>query len=89
MAAFDYSSVAELFPTKIDAELFPAKSRGTGDIPLGMGDLRAQRMPSVSQSRSFQPSYFQTRAWKSIRRYSTATEFADYTTAKTIRWSGV
>jgi hypothetical protein len=32
-----------------------------------MDDLRARRMPSVSQSRSFQPSYFQARAWKSMK----------------------
>jgi hypothetical protein len=37
MAAFDYSSVAELFPTKIDAELFPAKSQRRRRHPVGYG----------------------------------------------------
>jgi hypothetical protein len=34
MAAFDYSTVAKLFPTKTDAELSPAKSRRH---PVGYG----------------------------------------------------
>ena len=37
MAAFDYSGVAELFATKIDAELFPAKSQRHRRHPVGYG----------------------------------------------------
>src|SRR2546421_11067538 len=37
MAAFDYSTVAKLFPTKTDAELSSAKSRRHGRHPVGYG----------------------------------------------------
>ena len=37
MAAFDYSTVAELFPTKSDAELFPGKRRRHRRQPVGYG----------------------------------------------------
>jgi hypothetical protein len=37
MAAFDYSTVAKLFPTKTDAELSPAKSRRHRRHPVGYG----------------------------------------------------
>jgi Arc/MetJ-type ribon-helix-helix transcriptional regulator len=37
MAAFDYSTVAKLVPTKTDAELSPAKSRRHGRHPVGYG----------------------------------------------------
>src|SRR5712692_3362257 len=43
-------------------------------------------MLSVSQSKSSHLNFFQTPAWKSIRRYSTATEFAACTKATNIRW---
>src|SRR5712691_1752238 len=35
MAAFDYGSVAELFPTRNEAELFPARSRKLRRDPVG------------------------------------------------------
>lgn len=35
MAAFDYSAVAELFPSRSEAELFPAGSRRLGRGPVG------------------------------------------------------
>ena len=37
MAPFDYGTVAELFPTKSDAELFPGKSRRHRRTPVGYG----------------------------------------------------
>jgi hypothetical protein len=37
MAAFDYSTVAKLSPTKTDAELSPAKSRRHRRHPVGYG----------------------------------------------------
>jgi hypothetical protein len=37
MAAFDYGTVAELFPTRSEAELFPAKSRRLRREPVGYG----------------------------------------------------
>jgi hypothetical protein len=37
MTAFDYSTVAELFPTRSEAELFPAKSRRHRRQPVGYG----------------------------------------------------
>jgi hypothetical protein len=37
MTAFDYSTLAELFPTRNEAELFPAKSRRVGRPPVGYG----------------------------------------------------
>ena len=37
MTAFNYNSVAELFPTKTDVELFPAKSRRVRRQPIGYG----------------------------------------------------
>ena len=37
MTAFDYNIVAELFPTKSDVELFPAKSRRLRRQPVGYG----------------------------------------------------
>ena len=37
MTAFDYNIVAELFPTKKDVELFPAKSRRVSRQPVGYG----------------------------------------------------
>jgi Arc/MetJ-type ribon-helix-helix transcriptional regulator len=37
MAAFNYSTVAELFPTKSEAELFPARSRRLRREPVGYG----------------------------------------------------
>ena len=37
MAAFDYITVAELFPTRSEAELFPARSRRLRREPVGYG----------------------------------------------------
>ena len=37
MTAFDYNIVAELFPTKNEAELFPGKSRRRQRHPVGYG----------------------------------------------------
>jgi hypothetical protein len=37
MAAFDYGTVAELFPTRTEAELFPAKRRRLRREPVGYG----------------------------------------------------
>jgi hypothetical protein len=37
MPAFDYSTVAELFPTRSEAELFPAKGRRLRREPVGYG----------------------------------------------------
>ena len=37
MAAFDYSTVAELFPSRSEAELFPARSRRHRRQPVGYG----------------------------------------------------
>jgi hypothetical protein len=37
MAVFDYSTVAELFPTRSEAELFPARSRRLRREPVGYG----------------------------------------------------
>ncbi len=37
MTAFDYNIVAELFPTKSEAELFPGKSRRHRRHPVGYG----------------------------------------------------
>jgi len=37
MAAFDYSTVAELFPSRSEAELFPARSRRHRREPVGYG----------------------------------------------------
>ena len=37
MSAFDYSSVAELFPTRTEAELFPSKKRRLRREPIGYG----------------------------------------------------
>src|SRR5688572_6518768 len=37
MTTFNYSSVAELFPTKKDVEPFPAKSRRVSRRPVGYG----------------------------------------------------
>ena len=37
MSAFDYSSVAELFPTRTEAELFPSKNRRLRREPIGYG----------------------------------------------------
>ena len=37
MAAFDYNTVAELFPTGSEAELFPARSRSHRRHPVGYG----------------------------------------------------
>ena len=37
MTAFDYNIVGEPFPTKSDAELFPAKSRRHRRHPVGYG----------------------------------------------------
>ena len=37
MAAFDYGTVAELFPTRSEAELFPAKRRRLRREPVGYG----------------------------------------------------
>lgn len=34
---FDYSTVAELFPTRSEAELFPSKSRRLRRAPIGYG----------------------------------------------------
>jgi hypothetical protein len=67
MAAFDYGTVAKLFRPKPTRSCLQLKVGAKGDIPLGTGDLRARRTPSVSQSRNFQPSYFQARAWKSMK----------------------
>ena len=36
-AAFDYSTAAELFPTRSEAELFPSKSRRLRREPIGYG----------------------------------------------------
>jgi hypothetical protein len=37
MAAFDYGTVAELFPTRTEAELFPSKHRRPRREPIGYG----------------------------------------------------
>ncbi len=37
MPAFDYSTVAELFPTRSEAQLFPARSRRLRREPIGYG----------------------------------------------------
>jgi hypothetical protein len=37
MAAFDYSTMAELFPTRREAELFPLKGRRLRRPPVGYG----------------------------------------------------
>src|SRR5437879_5384322 len=37
MPAFDYGTVAELFPTKAEAELFPSKKRKLRREPIGYG----------------------------------------------------
>jgi len=37
MAAFDYSTVAELFPTRTEAELFPSSKRRHRREPIGYG----------------------------------------------------
>lgn len=37
MAVFDYSTVAELFPTRSEAELLPAKGRRLRREPAGYG----------------------------------------------------
>ncbi len=37
MAAFDYSTVAELFPSRSEAELFPARSRRHRREPVRYG----------------------------------------------------
>jgi len=37
MTAFDYGIVAELFPTRSEAELFPAKKRKLRREPVGYG----------------------------------------------------
>jgi Arc/MetJ-type ribon-helix-helix transcriptional regulator len=37
MAAFDYSTVAELFPTRTEAELFPSSKRRHRREPVGYG----------------------------------------------------
>jgi hypothetical protein len=37
MAAFDYGSVAELFPTRSEAELFPTRHRRLRREPVGYG----------------------------------------------------
>jgi len=37
MAAFDYGTVAELFPNRSEAELFPAKHRRHRREPVGYG----------------------------------------------------
>ncbi len=37
MAAFDYRTVAELFPTRSETELFPARSRRHRREPVGYG----------------------------------------------------
>jgi len=37
MAAFDYSTVAELFPTRSEAQLFPSRSRRRRRQPVGYG----------------------------------------------------
>ena len=37
MAVFDYSTVAELFPNRSEAELFPAKHRRRRREPVGYG----------------------------------------------------
>ncbi len=37
MAAFDYSTVAELFPTRSEAELFPSRNRRRRRQPVGYG----------------------------------------------------
>ena len=37
MAAFDYSTVAELFPSRSEAGLFPARSRRHRREPVGYG----------------------------------------------------
>jgi hypothetical protein len=37
MAGFDYSAVAELFPDRNEAELFPAKHRSRRREPVGYG----------------------------------------------------
>ena len=37
MTAFNYNSVAELFPSKTDVELFPAKRRRVRRQPIGYG----------------------------------------------------
>jgi len=36
-AVFNYSAVAELFPTRSEAELFPSKSRRLRREPIGYG----------------------------------------------------
>jgi chaperonin GroES len=50
-----------------------------------MDGLPAPRMPSVSQSKSSHLNFFRTPVWKSMKRYSTGTEFADCTKATNIR----
>ncbi len=37
MAAFDYGTTAELFPTRSEAELFPTRSRRLRREPVGYG----------------------------------------------------
>jgi hypothetical protein len=37
MAAFDYGTVAELFPTRSEAELFPTRHRRLRREPVGYG----------------------------------------------------
>src|SRR5438034_9330862 len=37
MAAFDYGTVAELFPTRSEAQLFPSRSRRRRRQPVGYG----------------------------------------------------
>jgi hypothetical protein len=37
MAAFDYTTVAQLFPSRNEAELFPAKRRRPRRQPIGYG----------------------------------------------------
>src|SRR2546429_7796685 len=37
MAAFDYGTVAELFPTRSEAQLFPSRSRRRRREPVGYG----------------------------------------------------
>src|SRR5438132_13533495 len=50
-----------------------------------MDGLPAPRMPSVSQSKSSRLNFFRTPVWKSLKRNSTWTEFADCTKVTNIR----
>jgi hypothetical protein len=90
MAAFDYRTPAELFPCKSDAGLFPTNGRSLSRQPAGYGRF-AHAAYAIRFAIEELPSELLPDACLEVNAelcYSTATEFADCTTAKTIPWFG-